>query len=863
MNLLERDKANAALAESWDEARHGEGRFVLVSGEAGIGKTSLLRHFEETAHLNAAWGYCDSLFTPRPFAPLHDLAQQLGPDIVSAVGSGTREEIFFSVLTATDDATPRLWIFEDLHWADEPTLDLLVFLARRIHDRHVLVVGTYRDDEVGRTHPLSVAIGRISTAARVRDIKLSALSVEAVSRLLAGSELDPEAVHQQTAGNPFLVTQVAEVSPGEVPRGVEATTSSRLAALSGPTRDAIATAALCGSRIEIDVLGRVCRIDEELLGELSSSGLARLEEGRLVFRHEIVRRVVERSLDPITRKARHAAVLEALEAEGHRFDPSRLAYHAEEANDAQRVIRYATAAAGSAAESGGHRDAAGQFARVLRFAHTLSPEQHAQFLQRHAYELYIADRTDEAGRSLAEAIRLWREIGDDLRLGDCLRLASRIAWMAGDQKRAETLADEAIELLDPLQPGRELAFAYSNKAQLHVLRASYTGAVEWGQRAVDLAEEIDDAEVLVHALNTRGSARAQLGDPRGYADLQRGLALAQHHGYQEHVGRAYQNLGAVALFARRYDEAEHYLKAGYAYSTRRELTFAPHLAALHARGLLETGQWDAALEITSGLLPSAQINLLGRVFASVVAGLVHARRGEAYHSLLDVLDLATPTRDVDRIAFLYAARAEAAWLQGDEERARSEAAQGYEVARHSESTGSLALTALWVTRVGGEAPPVSDAVMEIAPVGHELAGRLEEAGQAWADIGCVYEAALCWGRVDDPVSARRAIDALFSLQARATVRALNRTRRKEGLPYLPKGSRATTSTNPGGLTAREMEIVDLLRDGLRNAEIAARLFVSPKTVDHHVSSILRKLGVRNRGAAVARVRDLAGPEATD
>src|ERR1700722_6106269 len=169
MNLLEREESLAKLGAWFSGVSEHGGCVALVCGEAGVGKTALLQEFSKRQQkMRILWGACDALFTPRPLAPLHDIARQQPGELLAAVNSHTnREELFGTLLDELERAT-ALVVFEDMHWADEATLDLLKYLGRRIHRTHSMLVATYRDDEVGPRHPLRFVIGDLPRANTLR-----------------------------------------------------------------------------------------------------------------------------------------------------------------------------------------------------------------------------------------------------------------------------------------------------------------------------------------------------------------------------------------------------------------------------------------------------------------------------------------------------------------------------------------------------------------------------------------------------------------------------------------------------------------------------------------------------------------------
>jgi predicted ATPase len=224
MDLLERELSLRALNAAFAEAAKGSGRVVLIGGEAGIGKTSLVEHFTQELHHAACvlWGACDDLFTPRPLGPLHDVALQLSGDFMRLLDAETNRATLFAAFLADvqHQARPTVIVFEDVHWADEATLDLLKFIGRRIQRVRALLVITYRDDELGARHPLRLLLGDLATSTAVQRLMLEPLSIEAVRTLTQSRAVEPIALHQQTGGNPFFVTEVLANNTSGIPATV-------------------------------------------------------------------------------------------------------------------------------------------------------------------------------------------------------------------------------------------------------------------------------------------------------------------------------------------------------------------------------------------------------------------------------------------------------------------------------------------------------------------------------------------------------------------------------------------------------------------------------------------------------------------
>ena len=343
--------------------------------------------------------------------------------------------------------------------------------------------------------------------------------------------------------------------------------------------------------------------------------------------------------------------------------------------------------------------------------------------------------------------------------------------------------------------------------------------------------------------------------PGGIAKLERSLELALQAGLEEHVARAYTNLGAGSVAVRAYAIGDRHLEAGIAYCAEQDLTlWGAYMVGWRARSELDQGRWDAAATTASGVLAAPDIPAPTRITPLTVLGRLRARRGDpdAWGPLDEALELSRGMGEVQRVAPVAGARAEARWLAGEDGAiaAETEAALSLEQT-HRWAGGELYL---WRGRAGLVDAFEPDAVAE--PFRLELAGDWTAAAERWTAMGCPYEAALALGHADDDAAQRRGLAELQRLGAHPAARRIARTLRERGLRDVSRGPRAATRENPAGLTARELEVVALVAEGLRNAEIAGRLFVSEKTVAHHVSAVLRKLGVASRSQAGAEAARL-------
>ncbi len=849
MRLLEREAQRAALAQYAGEAGDGHGRLVLVAGEAGVGKSSLLERLQaELPGARWCWGGCDGLFTPRPLAPLLDIAGALGGELAELCRVGApRDELFAALLRQLDrpDVLTVLAV-EDVHWADEATLDLLRFTGRRIRSARALMLVSYRDDGLAGNDRLQVALGELTTQRHTRRLDVPPLSPEAVGLLAEGSGVEPGELYRLTGGNPFYVTEVLRDGSAELPTSARDAVLARAARLRGEARAVLDAAALIGSKVEPGLLAAVTGEPPGTVDEVVAGGILTGDGDRLRFRHEIARLAVEQGIAAHRRAPIHRRILDALRATGC-DDAARLAFHAEAAADGELVLLHAPVAARVASELGSHREAAAQYQRALRFSAGTDVLTRASLYEALAIQMSLVDRWQECADACGSALALWREVDDPLRAGGTLGLLSRAMWRLCRGAEAHRAAEDALAVLEPLGSTPELARALVNLAGTRMEESRHTEAIELARRARALAEQWGLPDVLSDALNTEGCASADIGgDWRELLD--RALEVAVATGLEAQAGRAFANSYALHCSFLSFATGERYFVDGIAYSDEHDIgTFGTCLRGQRTQALARTGGWAEAAGLAASLLALPAVSPVNRLNPLMSLGSVRARRGDA--GVWDCLDEAVASSDrLDEPLWIVAARtaaAEARWLERDLVAAEEDIAKAEKAVPPGDALAASEV-AVWRYRIDRTR---TSGVALVEPFASEVAGDHAEAARRWDDLGCPYDAALALLGSTDEGLLREALARLDDLGAVAAVRVARQRLRDVGVRSVPSGARPSTREHPAGLTQREREVLELLCGGHTNDEIAGRLFISRKTVDHHVSAVLHKLGVPSRRVA--------------
>ncbi|WP_029137616.1 ATP-binding protein [Nakamurella lactea] len=854
MRFAERERELAGLATALDRARLGGGTIVLVSGEAGIGKTSLLARFTDLveARTRVFRGTCEDLLTPRPLGPFRDMAR----DANGALGTGIlddRDALIDSLVTEMSFVQrPAVVIVEDIQWADQASLDVLRFLARRVAGLPALLVVSYREPDLADEHPLLRVVASIPAAAVLR-LPLTGLSDTAVAMLASEAGVDPAPIVARVGGNPFYLSEVIAAPATEVPISIRHAVIGRMATLPADCRAAVEDLSVVVAEIGWALITRLFG-DVAVLDPAERQGILVPSYAGMHFRHELARRAVEDSLRRSRAITAHRQVLAALIELG--ADPSQLVHHAMAVGDDDALVEHAERAAEQAAQVNGHREVI-RFCTIALEHGRLAGARRAGLHVLAAAAHYSSNEFSAAVGHADRAVDLLRDNGlQPLQLGEALLMSARIRTLLAEPRMARTLALQAVELLEPLGPSKALALGVAMLAAQDTVQARYADAADRVERAVQLARLVEAEDVVAYALNYRGVARSSQGDDRGIADLQRSIAIAERLRQADYETVAAHNLAVIHLRAGRVGEAEPLLVR--ARSVAREHNLDNALFRIEAQLCLcqlLRGEWSSA---EAGL----REQLAGATDAGAVAvnplsllGRILCRRGDpaGVELLEQAWRLAVASGEDQKLSVAAAARIENCWLTDDPVRLRAEANSALPIIARAGNRFGQAEVLRYLRRTGTPVEPFTGCP---PPFAAGLRGDWAEAARLWALAGNPYEQALELSESPDPAVVFEALELFDRLGATVPATRTRRRLRQAGISGVPRGPRPSTRANPGLLTGRQREVVTLLAQELTNAEIAQRLVLSPRTVDNHVAVVLQRLGVGSRTEAVRAARRL-------
>ena len=849
--ILEREKELQVLESALEKARHGHGQLVIICGEAGIGKTKLIDHFVQSQQesLRFLRGACDPFSIPHPLCPLIDIARQIPDEELSQMlWQPSRPIIFHACIEKIQSLIQTtVVVFEDIHWADEATFDLMIYLGRRIQETNCLMIITYRNDALPSDHPIRHVVGRLS-GQHIERLNLECLSRDTVISLVDKASISGEQLYQLTDGNPFYVTEFLENNTHSLPHSVSESIVSRFIQLSPDVRKILEFAAIIPKKTcNFWLLEAIWNVPLEVFEQCAVSGLVDIEANGLVFRHALMRQAIAESLPSIRRKMLHMLAIEGLiksHEQGVNIGFTHIIYHADIINDIPTTLKYAPMAAQEAINLGAHQEAANHYRIMCDHLDRLDIIDQANIHEALAYECYLTGQMDEARQNTEIALQIWRQHQQVSQEANSLRRLSRFQWFLGNNRVAEDYAEQALTIAKTLPNSLELALAYSNRSQLHMLKSENTQAISYGEKALELAENLQSVEVISHALNNIGTAEWATGDQQGIVKLIKSLQLAEEHQLEEHVARAYTNITSLAVRNHQYEIALQYFDAGLAYCERQSLdSWNIYMRGWLARCYFEQGQWQDAQDEVKNILEMNEAPAVIRQPALLTKAHIAVRRGDedAHEIMSDAWIIALEMQEIARLIPTLAIRAESAWFNETLQNMIDELTEYYQMALDYNDEWQIGILAFWLWEAG-QLDSISDLIAQ--PYRLQITGDWQAAANLWKELNCSYEQALALLHGDNQAQIE-ALKIFESLGAKSATDHLLNKMHDNGI-YRPHRE---TRANPAWLTKRQLQVLELLVQNMTDAEIGESLYISSKTVGHHVSAILSKFGVRTRHEA--------------
>jgi DNA-binding CsgD family transcriptional regulator len=683
-------------------------------------------------------------------------------------------------------------------------------------------------------------------------LPLLPLSRQAVEKMAEEKGYKGEDVYSISGGNPFYVNEILASYSMGIPENIKDAVLSTYNRLDGITKHIWEILSVLPTSFEVSYLERMEPAYSFAIGTCLDLKILVIDNGLISFKHELFRRTIELSLSPLVRVELHKKILNLfLESFEKNHQTERIIHHAKNANEYDLVVHYAPMAAKQAACLGAHIEASKLYLTAIEYYQGKDKDILIGFYDSYAYECYLTNQIKESIIYTTKALEIRKEKNDSENVGNGLRFLSRLWWFDGNRKKAEAFASEAIEVLSDQQSSRAKAMAFSNMSQLKMLADQPDECIAWGEKAIAMAKELNDEEILSHALNNVGDVymRIPFSKQKGIGLLQQSLDIALRNSYHEHAARAYTNLGSSAIVMKDYTLAKEVLEKGIQYCEERDLdSWTAYMQAEKARLYLKTGHWKEAYTLAENLRRDEDLVPIVKTGILAVIGTIKARNGDpdVLPLLLESKKIALETMELQRIIPAFVALLEYEWITSRLYIEKEDLDAAISMVKEMGNIYENNEFAFWLLKAREDHLQLKEkfAGYEINNISTAL-----KAAVLWGQLHCPYEQALALfeGKEEDK---KNAASIMQKLGAAAVYEKLKFNMRNSGIKSIPRGIRKSTMSNPANLTERELDVLQLLKDGLQNKEIADRLFISPKTVDHHVSSIFFKLEVNSRAKAV-------------
>jgi len=853
--LAERSAELARLHRGLEQARAGNGVVVFVEGEEGVGKTSLVDAFvaDVETDTRVLAGACDDMLAPRPLGPFRDMLRGSGISTTALRGPEDREALIEAMLeTMSQTLRPAVVVIDDAQWADDATLDVIRYLGRRLVDLPAMLIVVFRSGAPAHNKHLDRTLGNLA-GHNVLRIELGGLSDAVVARLATESGAEPAEIVPLVAGNPFYLSEVLATPESSLPISVRDAVASRLLALPAETQRALELVSVAPRGVDLDLVEAVVPSAALYLEPAETARIIVVEGGLVRFRHELARRSVEHGLGNTRQIGLHRQLLDHLvSAEA---DPATIVHHAAAARVRTLIARYGPRAVSQAVFAGDHRGTITLVIATLEVETEIEPATLARLHADAAFAYYALNRFHDASASAQVAVGMWRELNIAEHLANTLLLSARMHTMTGRSQSAREAAMEAFEILKPLGHSRDLALACAMIGYLNATEAECDAAFSWCNRAVELARRVDAVDVETHALIYRGLARIGLGDLGGFEDNTAAIVNARRLDHGDFLSRAASNRAAALIWLGRHPEAGAALDVADEAAREHQLDCLRfHVAVQRSHIELFQGRWDEAATRLRGLITTDRDPAAAMIIPLALLGRLSIRKGEenGRQHIERAWGMAVESRQSYRIAVAGGARVEMAWLDDDGETLSETAAVLLPLATKANLTYLRGDVLRYLRRMG---EPVTGFANCPSGFAEGIAGDWSAAARAWRQAGNPFEEAMERLESPDVGVAFEGLRTLDDLGATATAARYRRTLRNKGVPGIPRGPQRATREIQAPLTPRQHEILALVANGLTSPQIAAVLYLSRRTVDNHISTILTRLDVSTRAEAVRLARE--------
>nr|WP_299339895.1 AAA family ATPase [Allomuricauda sp.] len=852
MVLYEREEVLQTLGDTL-ERTEDTGHIVLLSGNAGMGKTSVVKRFLETTpnSIPKYVGYCDDLYTPRPLGPLIDILMSK-EKIIQPLEENQRDSLFLGMLDLLRERS--VLVIEDVHWADDGTLDFIKFLNRRIHNTKCTVLLTFRPNEIQEASMLGLSHNVIKSVTR---ISLKPLSKVTVLSLCNEKGIDGQHIYDLTDGNPFFTSEYLLNTLEGIPDSINNLILSRISPLAKEEKEAISRLSLFPNPVSLRIVTKLIDNWESALMKPMELGFISIEGNLLRFRHEIVRLVIESAVPIIKKIVAHNDILETLRQD-ERTDIVELIHHAKGAKKFRIVAELAPKAARRARELGVHKESAFLFRAAIECTEQLEDAEWINLLEEYSFECYLTNNLDEAIEYRYKALQHIENTNkeDEERLGINYCWLSRLYWYQANGQEAIKFGKLAIKNLEHCSNQNYSAQTFSNFGQLYMLKGDFDNTMLWNRRAYNLARTIGNLDVQAHSLTNLGSIRIRdrRTSEQGFSNLRLAEELAIQTKNHDHLARIYTTLLCDRVIKRK-DPSEIMEKTLDFCSKHQVESYYHYNLAWKSFYLFQKGKWEESISISQQLLGvsnQAKVNLLVAVLSK--SRILMRQGNETIKELLiEIAQLAKNTGEALRTVPIATAMLEYEWLYDYTFEDRSlihsaieQLSSGYGTETYS---GELAF---WCSRVGAQHKLEVSEDDGFKPL---IDGDAANAIKFWSSADFPYELALsyCLGNNEE---IREGYDILERLQAVQTKKRVREHLKDSGRQTVPRGILRSTRNNPLHLTNRELDVLKEVSNGLSNSEIASTLYISSKTVDNHVSSILSKMEVSARQKAIIKAKEL-------